>query len=136
MLGIRLRSGCRVSLFDPARGAAAGINGIRAQSRRRRRGGSGLRRTGPGGETYCLAEGRWAAQRAGGQGSDRAPSAHQRVAEIRHFVLDAFNRFRQSGDFCRLLSRAFREQAVEVAAVAFLFAKLVRHGLHQHTNRR
>lgn len=73
---------------------------------------------------------------AGGQGSDRAPSAHQRVAEIRHFVLDAFNRFRQSGDFCRLLSRAFREQAVEIAAVAFLFAKLVRHGLHQHTNRR
>lgn len=58
-------------------------------------------------EKLIAAESRWAAQRAGGQGSDRAASAHQRVAEIRHFVLDTLYRFRQTGDFVACLAGPF-----------------------------
>ena len=51
-------------------------------------------------------------------------------------LLDALHRLRQPGDFGRLFGGAFREQAIEIAAVAFLFTKLVGHRLDQHADRR
>ncbi|AAN79576.1 Hypothetical protein c1108 [Escherichia coli CFT073] len=35
-----------------------------------------------------------------------------------------------------MLCRTFREQSVQIAAIAFLFAKFIRHRFYQHTNRR
>ncbi len=50
--------------------------------------------------------------------------------KICHPLLNALHRFRQAGNFGGLFGWPFREQTVEIAAVAFLFAKLIRHRLH------
>lgn len=67
---------------------------------------------------------------------NRTPSTHPQLGQIRDPLLDALHRLRQAGDFSRLFGGSFREQAIEIAAVAFLFAKLVGHRLDQHTDRR
>ena len=79
--------------------------------------------------------------KAGGPRSARVdrvltPSTHPQLGQIRDPLLDALHRLRQAGDFGRLFGGSFREQAIEIAAVAFLFAKLVGHRLDQHTDRR
>lgn len=61
-------------------------------------------------------------------------SPRETANRLQYSVLNTLYRFGQTGDFGRLLCRAFREQTIQITAVAFFFAELIRHRFYQHSD--